>query len=447
MRQLCDVVAALDPAELSEGSLGEVLLDLATVRRQIDGAMSVVADRFAHSSEWAADGARDAVGWVRGRTQDGFGPARALFATGHEVRVFDQMGDALRRGEVSAKHVTVLGEVARAFPRLQQHLVLAQAQIVDLAQEREPAVFRRQLTALCHRLDPAGAAEDAKGKEREYYLHASTLLDGAVRVDGMLPAEVGQLLIAALEAARRDAAESDATDVTSGDAAEQPGDDTSDTGSGTSDVAPELDLLGNPIPVLDPVDPRLTGSRNIEALHRILTLATGPDSSLTTVAASRPTINVTVSVDTLTAEPGQGGVDCGWLEKFGVPTQPLTADTTRRLACDATLRPLIMDSGGNLVAFGTASRVIPPAMRNYVVRRDRHCRFAGCRARIDEVHHLIYYSRGGPTRSDNLIGLCWYHHHLVHEGGWQLSGNPNADVTGTGPDGRTWTTGPPRPPG
>jgi hypothetical protein len=444
LRQACDVLAGIDPAELSEAGLGDALLDLLTVRRQVEGAIAAVGHRFTHSTAWAADGARDATGWVRGRTQEGFGSARRVFATANECAVFDQMGDALRRGEISLKHVTALGDVARAFPRLQGHLKLAQPQIVALAAEREPAQFARSLTAMCHKLDPIAAQEDAKAKQREYYLRASTLMDGAVRLDAMLPADVGHLLMASLEAARRTVTQED--DADAGALKDGPA-----TDSDASDRSTwEVDMFGTPIPPaeLDPIDHRLTGQRNIEALHRILTLAsaaTPADGGLATVAGTRPTINVTVPVDTLTAQPGQAGVDCGWLERFGVPHQPITPDTARRLACDATLRPLLMDSNGQLAAFGTASRVIPAAMRALVVRRDSHCRFAGCRARIDEVHHLIYYSRGGPTRSDNLIGLCWHHHHLVHEGGWQLTGDPNHEVTGTGPDGRTWTTGPPHP--
>ena len=205
---------------------------------------------------------------------------------------------------------------------------------------------------------------------------------------------------------------------------------------------PEFDLFGRPVPQRDPIDVRALGQRNIEALQRILVIATAGDGGLPAVTGQRPQVNVTVSVETLAALPG-AAVDCGWLERFGVPTQPITADTARRLACDASLRPLIVDARGQLIAFGSSARVAPPALRALVLRRDRHCRFAGCRARIDEVHHIVFYSQGGPTTSANMLGLCWHHHHLVHEGGWSLAGDANADIKGTGPDGRVWTTGPP----
>ena len=445
LREAAEELASLDPAELSEGALGEGLLDLLRVRRQLEGASAVVGDRFAHSSEWAADGARDAVAWVRGRTQEGFGSVRAVLATGRSGATFRLMGQALREGEVGVRHVAAVDAVARAFPRLVRHLQLAEAQVVDLARESEPAVFQRSLTALCHRLDPMAAAEDARAKEREFFLHASTMMDGHVRVDGMLPADVGQLLIAALESARRTVDEMSDRDPTA-DGGQPALDIAVDDGQSVSDPmagvrTPEADIFGTPVDA-DPIDVRLRGQRNVEALQRILIAASGAEGVLPSVAGSRPQVNVTVSVDTLAAEPGEG-VDCGWLERFGVPTQPITADTARRLSCDASLRPLIVDAHGQLVAFGTASRVIPPPMRALVVRRDRHCRFAGCRARIDEVHHVVFFSRGGPTTSSNLLGLCWFHHHLVHEGGWDLVGDANIEIKGTGPDGRMWVTGPP----
>ena len=413
MRDAADALATLDPAELAEGSLGDAMLDLLCVRRQIDGSLAMLGGRFSHSSEWAADGSRSAQDWVRGKTSEGFGSVRAVMATAHDLVTFPEVGEALRRGDLGVKHVQVLAGVAADYPRLLAHLQAAQTEIVELAIVSEPPQFRRYLTALCLRLDPMAAAEDRKRRDREFYFRASVLMDGQVRVDGMLPADVGGLLVAALESARRDC---------------------------TDDAV--SDAFGRPITGPQPVDFRAVGQRNVEALHRILSIAANVDGGLSSVAGQRPSVSVTIPLETLTAEPGESVV-CGWLERFGVPSQPISTDTARRLACDSALRPLVVDSQGQLVVFGSASRVIGPSMRALVVRRDRHCRFSGCRARIDEIHHVIFFSHGGPTRSDNLLGLCWHHHHLVHEGGWQLVGDANADIKGTGPDGRVWTTGPP----
>ncbi len=413
MRDAADALATLDPAELAEGSLGDAMLDLLCVRRQIDGSLVMLGGRFSHSSEWAADGSRSAQDWVRGKTSEGFGSVRAVMATAHDLVTFPEVGEALRRGDLGVKHVQVLAGVAADYPRLVAHLQAAQTEIVELAIVSEPPHFRRYLTALCLRLDPMAAAEDRKRRDREFYFRASVLMDGQVRVDGMLPADVGGLLVAALESARRDC---------------------------TDDAV--SDAFGRPITGPQPVDFRAVGQRNVEALHRILSIAANVDGGLSSVAGQRPSVSVTIPLETLTAEPGESVV-CGWLERFGVPSQPISTDTARRLACDSSLRPLVVDSRGQLVVFGSASRVIAPSMRALVMRRDRHCRFSGCRARIDEIHHVIFFSHGGPTRSDNLLGLCWHHHHLVHEGGWQLVGDANADIKGTGPDGRVWTTGPP----
>ena len=46
----------------------------------------------------------------------------------------------------------------------------------------------------------------------------------------------------------------------------------------------------------------------------------------------------------------------------------------------------------------------------------------------------------------NLLPLCETHHHLVHEGGWNLSIDTERTVTWIKPDGTVWQTdnGPPR---
>ena len=50
---------------------------------------------------------------------------------------------------------------------------------------------------------------------------------------------------------------------------------------------------------------------------------------------------------------------------------------------------------------------------------------------------------GGLTDIDQLIPICNKHHHLVHEGGWQLHLAPDRTLTITQPGGNITTTGPP----
>jgi hypothetical protein len=56
---------------------------------------------------------------------------------------------------------------------------------------------------------------------------------------------------------------------------------------------------------------------------------------------------------------------------------------------------------------------------------------------VRQIHHLRWWRYDGTTDANNLVGLCWHHHRLVHEGGWEIHGNPEAgDLTFTSPHGR-----------
>ncbi|HEY7202233.1 MAG TPA: HNH endonuclease signature motif containing protein, partial [Candidatus Dormibacteraeota bacterium] len=68
----------------------------------------------------------------------------------------------------------------------------------------------------------------------------------------------------------------------------------------------------------------------------------------------------------------------------------------------------------------------------------------GCRhRRWLHAHHVIPWWWGGRTDLDNLVLLCPGCHRLVHELGWQVSGNANRELTFRRPDGRVLKTGPP----
>ena len=100
----------------------------------------------------------------------------------------------------------------------------------------------------------------------------------------------------------------------------------------------------------------------------------------------------------------------------------VSGDTAKRLACDATVRAML-EGDGEPLKLGRATRTPNRAQRRALSRRDGGCRFPGCvEHRFVEAHHIIHWFDGGPTDLENLVLLCWRHHHLVHEGGWTLTG-------------------------
>ncbi len=50
------------------------------------------------------------------------------------------------------------------------------------------------------------------------------------------------------------------------------------------------------------------------------------------------------------------------------------------------------------------------------------CGWSGCDRPVSwtQAHHIVHWTRGGPTDLANLVPLCYRHHWMVHEGGWSL---------------------------
>ncbi len=71
--------------------------------------------------------------------------------------------------------------------------------------------------------------------------------------------------------------------------------------------------------------------------------------------------------------------------------------------------------------------VKPASLERVLRRRDGEaCRFPGCQAsRGTQCHHLVRWADGGPTDRSNLVTLCRAHHHLIHDQGWSMGGDPD----------------------
>jgi hypothetical protein len=117
-------------------------------------------------------------------------------------------------------------------------------------------------------------------------------------------------------------------------------------------------------------------------------------------------------------------VDAGTLEEDGDAGQSeledgtrVSAETSRRIACDAGLVKIAHGADGQIVGAGRRSRTIPPSVRRALEARDRGCRFPGCGLRFTDAHHVKHWADGGETSLRNVLLLCRRHHRAVHEGG------------------------------
>jgi hypothetical protein len=84
----------------------------------------------------------------------------------------------------------------------------------------------------------------------------------------------------------------------------------------------------------------------------------------------------------------------------------VSAETSRRLSCDAGLVRITRGADGSILDVGRRTRTITPALRRALDVRDRGCRFPGCGLRFTDAHHLKHWADGGKTSLDNAVLLC-----------------------------------------
>ena len=79
------------------------------------------------------------------------------------------------------------------------------------------------------------------------------------------------------------------------------------------------------------------------------------------------------------------------------------------------------------------AETIPAGIRNAVILRDKHCRWAGfCNqpAAACEVHHTKHKADGGKTSVKDCVLLCPFHHQvMIHRQGWTLVLNPDGTTS------------------
>jgi hypothetical protein len=231
-----------------------------------------------------------------------------------------------------------------------------------------------------------------------------------VRVRGRLAPEVGALLIKALAAARETVYQQTRRQFseTGLPAADAP---TADPPTLEQQQADALALLAETA-LHHGIDPGAPGERYQVVVHVEAAVLADPEA------------------------PGQALLEGG---------VRVSAETSQRLACDASRVVMRHDAEGRLLEVGARTRTIPPALRRALQHRDRGCRFPGCGVRFGQGHHIRHWAQGGPTTLSNLALLCRRHHRAVHEEGYQCDRQPDGALRFRQPDGHLLPDVPPPP--
>jgi hypothetical protein len=171
-----------------------------------------------------------------------------------------------------------------------------------------------------------------------------------------------------------------------------------------------LGPLSAPKPVDGERDLRSSDQRRGEALVTLVRRAVASGESVGTNPKAQ--LIVTMDWESLASGVRGAGVTVG-----GSDTGTMLApETVRRLACNASVIPVVLGSEGEILDQGRAVRFFTPAQTRRLWLRDGGCTYPGCSMppHWTDAHHLVHWADFGPSDLGNAALLCERHHTIVH---------------------------------
>jgi Domain of unknown function (DUF222) len=392
---------------------------LLMLRRQLDARLLSRIAAVDDQGLACSDGFASTAAWVRGYANLDNGQATSLVKAARIADRLPLLGDVLAAGTIGVEHLQAVAAGAKRVPF--EVLVEHDHTLRDLAPHARPAEMRRAAAKIqaCH--DETSVAADAAHVHDSRYLTVSRTFGDAYHLDGLLEPEAGAALVAALDS------------LTQSRGAE----DTRTLGQRRADALTELTELGLRSGKL----PDLGGDR-----PGLTFLVQVPTTTTTTAPSEDPV----PAGQTEAVQPACQVTAFGAGDRVLIGSDALIpAETLSRLTCCADISLATVNEWGEPLNLYRTSRFPNIPQRRALVIRDGGCVFPGCDRPPAhcQAHHIRYWSADGHTNLDNLALVCWFHHHLLHEGGWRLeripprSGSPGHPPQPpgwlvTGPDGR-----------
>ena len=367
---------AVDQPALSLPELEAQITELAGHLNAANHRWLMLIAEFDRRKGWADSATQSCAHWVNWKCGMALGAARERVRVAHALGALPKISAAMARGELSYSKVRELTRVAS--PATEDYLLMIALHGTAHHVEKTVRCLRR-----AHQVEELSREARQQANRSVTYYYDD---DGSLVLKACLPAEIGAVLIKALDAGME---EIPLTDVPAGTFEKQP--------TRTARRAEAVGLIAESF-IKHGAEALNGGDRNQVVIH--------------------------VDAETLRNNTA------GRCELEDGPSIP--AETARRLACDASLVTLVWpDASGQSPAaadqhidplnVGRKTRSIPPALRRALNARDQGCRFPGCsNKRFVDAHHIHHWAHGGETKASNLVTLCRFHHRKVHEGGVRI---------------------------
>ena len=357
--------------------------EIAEISAHLEAATAHLLDllrEFDARGGWSR-GFRSCAAWLAWRVGLDPGAAREKVRVARALGALPRLAQALARGELSYAKVRALTRVATPDSE-EQLLAVGRAGTAEHV-ERIVRGWRQ--------MDRKAETREAARQHAFRALHVYPDEDGTVRVRGRLSPEIGALLVKALTAARETLYQRKHTQTPQ-----------IDPPTMEQQQADALALLAETA-LHHGIDPGSPGERYQIVVHVDAPVLADADAT------------------------GQSVLEDG---------MRVSAETSQRLACDASRVVMRHDTEGRIVEIGARTRTIPPALRRALHHRDRGCRFPGCGLPFGQGHHIRHWARGGLTTLSNLALLCRRHHRAVHEDGYQVDRLSDGELRFRYPNGR-----------
>lgn len=457
------------------GTAGARVVELATAHEASRIALIDTLRDFEANDRYADDGYRSVYSWLRDHTDLTRGDVARLIDTARFLSRHDHAERALRSATLALAKASALARVDTEARR--DLMVRDLPALISAVAPLDVDAACRVIAQWARLADNEVGSEPDDAKARQH-LHASRTLSGMVVIDGLLDAETGSLVLAALDALDHPDSLDDGIPVRSRSQrnAENLGEmarrslasDGHLDPDRTVNVVIDADLIPhdshNPTRCAhnqspdgfdfddEPTKPSPTATDHVPDDHvpddEIIDLrdraAASNRPSGSGAASCPPTDSPPTDSPPTDSAERPSAVDLSDLmailtgRSAIVGHGPVNPRTIGRLLCDNWISRVVLGPKSTVLDLGRRARLFTPAQRRAIVVRDQHCRFGTCDAPPERchVHHLDYWEHGGTTDIDNGRLYCHRHHHLVHEGGWTIH---------RAPDGTLWATHPNHP--